>query len=1146
MLATVALVALLAAGQTVSADDLSGSGFSISVDGETLAGDVVVPPVSGAARHADIQIKFDGLDVEPLLNVSTSDLGQAYRAGETVAFRASSNYPAWIERGEVLVYEMGPRASARPIASLPVDGSGHAAWTVPEGGEGSYAYVLRVHDAEGRYDETAPLTLVRTESTVRSSPSRTIAAGEGEDRTAIRNIPVHGGAVTVYGSGLLPGETVTALGDDVPVDAEGRFVSQRILPPGEHQVDVSVAGPAHEGLAFSRSVTIPENEWFYVAIADLTVGKRFGGADMVAAEPGEYDEVYTRGRLAFYLKGKVKGKTLITAAADTGEDRVENLFKGFSSKDPRQVLKRIDPDSFYPVYGDDSSAIDDAPTDGKFYVRVERGDSHVLWGRYKAEVNGSRLLNNERALYGAKGVWRSEATAPLGERRHEVKVYAAQPGTLPQRDVLRGTGGSAYFLTRQDIVRGSETLTVVVRDPLSGRTLTRRALVAGEDYDINPLQGVVILKKPLQSTASDGGVVREGALGDREVNLVATYEYTPTGAEVDEYSYGGQARTWVGDHVRVGVTGMSEETGPADQKSAGVDLHLRATDSTYLDAEFATTRGPGYGRALSTDGGLTLTDDPTAGARTLTGSAWSLRGELDLADIDPALRGRLSVWYEEKRRGFSSFDQDIDTDQRSLGAAGAFDIGEDTTVRLSAEDYADAAGRRRSDGSVEAERKFGERWALAGGLTYTHLADPVTPVGRNGQRLDAGLRLAFEPDDDTKLYAFGQGTVVRRGGIDRNDRVGVGASRRITEKIGVEGEVSYGTSGIGALAAVTYDPTADDRYYAGYRLDADQLRSSTLDGADLGAVVVGARRRLSDVLTSYAESNYDMFGRRRSLTQTYGVEYTPDKLWALGGAFEAGRIVDPNASDFDRKALSLSASYRDDDRLTGSLKGEARAEESEDGRRDRNSFLLSGALGSKLSEDWRLLAGFDAVVSKSDQSILLDGDYLDGRLGFAYRPVDHDRLAVLAKYQFLYDLPGPQQVTVNGALLGPAQRSHVLSADVTYDVNRYLTLGAKYGLRLGEVSVTRAANDFVASSAQLGILRADIRFLEDWDAMVEARALSTGETKTIKYGALLALYRHVGGHMKVGAGYNFSHFSDDLTDLTYDDQGAFINAVGKF
>ena len=45
-------------------------------------------------------------------------------------------------------------------------------------------------------------------------------------------------------------------------------------------------------------------------------------------------------------------------------------------------------------------------------------------------------------------------------------------------------------------------------------------------------------------------------------------------------------------------------------------------------------------------------------------------------------------------------------------------------------------------------------------------------------------------------------------------------------------------------------------------------------------------------------------------------------------------------------------------------------------------------------------------------------------------------------------------------------------------------------------------------------------------------------------GGLAAIYRYIGKNMKVGAGYNFTDFSEDLTDLSFEHQGAFFNIVG--
>ena len=46
-------------------------------------------------------------------------------------------------------------------------------------------------------------------------------------------------------------------------------------------------------------------------------------------------------------------------------------------------------------------------------------------------------------------------------------------------------------------------------------------------------------------------------------------------------------------------------------------------------------------------------------------------------------------------------------------------------------------------------------------------------------------------------------------------------------------------------------------------------------------------------------------------------------------------------------------------------------------------------------------------------------------------------------------------------------------------------------------------------------------------------------------GALATISRYIGDHLKVGIGYNFTDFSDDLTDLSYDHHGFFLNLTGS-
>ncbi|MEP9399015.1 TonB-dependent receptor [Mesorhizobium sp. KR2-14] len=1153
--------------------------FSISVDGAPVA-EGATPMAEDEARKTDvglaavdIQVKFDGLDAKPLLNVATMPLRRAYKTGEVVGFVARANYPAFIERAEVRIYPADKPEASRPVAVVPVAINGEAAWTLPSPAEtaGDFSYVLRVYDAQGRYDETLPLTLARTDMAVTEGLTDVASAPDmGEVRTALRNIPVSGGAVTIYGRNVPEGHRVRALGEDIPVDPNRAFVVQRILPPGDHEVDVAVQGVSTaSALDFNRQITIPDNDWFYVALADLTIGKRMGDAGIEAVRPGEYDDIYTNGRLAFYVKGKIKGAYLLTAAADTGEDRIENLFRGLDGKDPRQLLRRLDPDDYYPVYGDDSTMVEDAPTNGKFYVRLERGDSHVMWGNYKTRITGTEFMRSDRALYGANVVYRSEEATSFGERKSEVTLYAAQPDTLPQRDEFLGTGGSAYFLKRQDITIGSETVAVEVRDSVTGRVIERRTLVYGDDYSFDYMQGVLILKSPLSSATGATGPVRNGALGGNKIYLVAQYEYTPVATDVDGYVYGGRAQQWLDDKVRVGVTGMSETTGEADQQAYGADIQFRHSEKTFIEAEVSRSRGPGFSTARSTDGGLTMSEIGTAGRRDRAAAAWRVRGQVDLEEIaEGGVKGTVGGYYEEVQAGFATLSKQALIGRRIWGAHADLAITERTGLTLLYDDFKDAEGQLKREGNASLGYQLDEYWKVAFGIGYTDILSPRAigsgKSGYDGSRLDAGVRLEYRPDADRMAYVFGQGTLDRSGDIRRNDRAGVGGEIRLTETIGATGEISYGNSGLGALAGLTYDPTADAHYYIGYRLDPDRAfdvdRSYDLVGTDRGAIVGGVRRKLGETASAYVENSYDMFGRRQSLTQTYGVVYTPNAVWTVDTGFEAGlvrdRTIDPatglERADFDRKAVSLSVGYNDEEEgINARTRGEARFDESEDGSRNLNSYLFASGLSWKTSEDWRLMAHVDAVLSDSSAGAFRAGDYVEASLGYAYRPVDNDRLNALFRYTWLYDLPGPDQVGFNGRLASPRQRSHILSADLIYDLFPWLSVGGKYGFRIGDVQQrfldgSDGLSPWERSSAHLGVLRADLHIVKEWDILLEGRVLAMPSAKTTDYGALAAVYRHVGNNFKVGVGYNFGVFSDDLRDLTLDDRGIFLNVVGKF
>lgn len=1134
----------------------TGEGYSVSVDGEVVAGSAALEDADRKSdvslATADIQVKFDGLGAKPTLNVFTDPSATTYAVGETLQFRIDTNYGPWIARADVRVFRHID--GAEMIAQIPVDNTGRAAWEVPEGVEGRLTYVLRVYDQDGRFDETLATMLLpksfselskQDDDGVAPTPS-TQTTGASEDRTAIRNIPVYGGAVTVYGRDIDAGSSLYAFGEKVAVDADGEFVIQRMLPPGDHTVEVALRDENDNALDFSRNINIPDHDWFFVGLADLTLGKRFAKKDVKDAYPGEYNGIYKKGRLAFYLKGKMQGRTILTASLDTTEDNFKNLLKQINEKDPRQFLKRIDPDDYYPVYGDDSATVEDAPTSGRFYVRVDRDDSYVMWGNFKARVSGNKFLPNERALYGAQGVYRSNSAVPTGERRTEVSVHAAEPGTLSQQDNLRGTGGSAYFTKFQDVNKGSETITIEERDTVTGFVVGKASLKAGVDYDFDYSQGVILLTTPLATN-------RNG----RPQFLVVNYEYTPVTTEVEGLVFGGRAQQWFGDHVRVGVSGMRDQSGKSDLDLVGADVRLQAGEKSYIDFHVAQSKGKGLGSATSHDGGLTFSSAGTAGSGSNQAGAFGIAGQSDLEEFtDGRLKGSLGFEYAHKQKDFSTLDSEVLEDRDDARLTANVDVSEYTRAKAALSFSKIRNQKSEREVTVSGERDVSDQTTVE--VSAKHSAKPGAATGSEvGQRTDFGGKVKYKTSESTSVYVFGQATAHRTGTRKRDDRVGVGGSTPLSEHVEVEAEASIGTYGPGAEARLTYTPQTDRSYYIGYALDAyrdlDPSSSFLSAGTDMGSFIFGMKHRQNEQFGVFVEDSYDLFGLRKTLAQTYGVEYTPIPEWTINGALEMGHVYDDTInvgsglknSDFDRKALSLSTIYKTEAGDFVRVKGEMRVERSDDTTRNLDSYLIQFQSSVKSFEDWRVLINADAVFSEASATAR-DGKYIEASIGYAYRPVENDRLNALFKYTYLYDLPGADQVTVNGTLNGPQQQSHILTADMIYDLSPMLSIGAKYGMRYGQTRDRSGTGSWTRSVAHLGIIRADITVHPQWEALLEARILWSPTGQSSNFGALAAVYRHMGENFKVGVGYNFGQFSDDLRDLTLDDHGVFVNAVGKF
>lgn len=451
-------------------------------------------------------------------------------------------------------------------------------------------------DLFGNVRARKSITVVAPDSLARLELSFSTLEPKADGRTpvevSVRAVDAKGVPVTAD----LPLTLETTLGrwqaDDInprepglQVNLRDGAATYRLLPPitpGEADLVVS-SGTLK---ADRRLVFLPE---LRPMIATGVIEGRFMLSDLASnqllpADPSDAFEEELReqagigddgtgsGRAAFYLKGKVKGDVLLTLAYDSDK-----------RKDDVKLFRDIDPDAYYPVYGDSSTRGYDAQSTGKLYVRLDKGRSYALLGDYSTRANsevrqlgdynrafnGVRLQHENKRLRG--GLWASDASTR--------QVVREIPGN--------GTSGPYDFTAAAGLIN-SETVEILVRDRnQTSVILSTRTLARNVDYDFEPFTGRVLLRRPLASVDSNFN----------PQSLRITYEVETGGDKF--WVYGGDVSVKPTERVEVGGSFARDENpiDPYDLQSVNATVQLFEGNILIAEGARSETLADGIGYA---------------------------------------------------------------------------------------------------------------------------------------------------------------------------------------------------------------------------------------------------------------------------------------------------------------------------------------------------------------------------------------------------------------------------------------------------------------------------------------------------------------------------------------------------------------------
>lgn len=1145
----------------------------ITVDGEPLHDPYKNVPdlqrcTDVALDQAKIQFKFENLKLKSRLSVSAWPNSIRYQddrdteiQDNRVQFRAFNNYPDFIERAEVRVFEKDQSTRDKPFVVVELNRDGEGEWLAEfenyQAPAKELKYLLRVYSPQEQFDETRTMPLwivdkLEDNKAEDNNINKELLVSYGENQLALQNIPLKGGTVSVVGESIPKDHTVWLAGYPVPVNEKGKFVGELIFPKGLHTMEVAVLDKEGNGDLYLRELDLNKNDWFYVAVADITAVKDStnGPAALVTGDEAHYDnDLNVDGRLAYFVNGQFGENWQLTSSADTREGPLSDIFNDFADKTPDALFRRMDPDYYYPTFGDDSSVEEHAPTSGKFYFKLKKDNDYGVWGNFKINYSDTDLAQIDRGLYGANLHFESEATTSFGEKTFAFNSFAAEPGTLAGRDEYRGTGGSLYFLRHQNIMVGSDRLRIEVRDKDSGIVIGTKDLTTAIDYDIDYIQGRILLVEPLLSTADDNLLVDSGSISGHPAYLVVRYEFTPGFDELDNLAVGGRVHYWLGDSVKLGITSNKQDEEDNESKLSGMDVTWRKSAGTWVKLESSTTEGPGSDILNSNDGGFSF-DTLQVSGDNIEASAQRIEASVQLKDVIANANGAATLYMQEREAGFSAPGQLTSNDTEQMGGTLSMPITDNINLNVKADKKDQDQSLSTGSLEVNADYQMTSNWKLSAGNRVDSREDDSSVIPETqklGVRSDVALQAHYDSKANWTGYGFTQMTANVTGNREENNRTGVGGTYRATDKLKLEGEFSTGDLGKGVRLGTDYLLSDRSNLYLNYALENERADNGVRSRK--GNMTSGVRSRFSDSASVYAEERYAHGDVPTGLTHAMGVDLAPNDRWNIGATIEMGTLEDQTtAAATERQAIGFSLGYGIENiKYAGALeyRDDITENSTDSSESERETWLMKNSFKYQMNQDWRIIGKLNYSDSESSQGEFYDGKFTEAVFGYGYRPVKNDKLNALIKYTYFYNVPTAEQTLVENTATEYIQKSNIYSIDVLYDLSQRWTLGAKYAFRQGELSVDRADPEFFDSRATLYVLRADWHFVHRWDFLVEARKLSLPDAEDERSGALIGVYRHLGKNFKFGVGYNFTDFSDDLTDLDYDSQGFFINIIAK-
>jgi hypothetical protein len=794
------------------------------------------------------------------------------------------------------------------------------------------------------------------------------------------------------------------------------------------------------------------------------------------SDPGDKNSFGAR--TAFFLKGMVRGDRLLTLAYDSEKETRGRLFRD------------IQPDQFYPIYGDSALRGFDAQTAQRLYVRIDQGDSFLLYGDFST-ASGAPARELGRYNRSVTGLQQRISTETLQANAWLVRDNVSQ---VIDEQPARGISGP-YRLSSTAGISGSEVVELLTRDRNQPSIILKReAMVRFADYEFEPFGGAIVFRAPIPSVDANLN----------PISVRVSYEVEQGGPK---YWLGGVDAQWrISPALEVGGSWV-EARDPADPyRLSSVNATVRLGERTWALVELAQSEREALGD----------------------------RGKGSGARVEARHQGEqldARAWAGNTDREFSNISSSYNGGRAEVGAAATWRVDEVWSIKLDAlrsEDKATEASRETAYAGVQWQAS--ERWTLGVGLRHGRDEGGVPNAASA-----SGVNIAQQPgyqafQINAPLFSAAPGQV------RSFDALSLSAQGQLTPSLRVLGEIEQD---LARSSGQRFTVGADYRLNEQWRAYGRAEVARGLGGRN-GLRADGRENALVAGLSAEVLKDTELFNEYRLRDAISG----RDAVNAIGvrQGYQVAEGVRLSASAEHQKALAGTVTSAT--ALTGGIeytrdprwRGTGRLEWRRDGNYD-NWFSTLGTT-AKLDRDWSLLVRNSLSVNQARNSGVYDKWQDRFQVGAAYRQTDINRINALG----LYEWRGERDETPG---VQTDRRSHVVSLQSDYHPSRPWWLTG----RLAAKRVNERFAGGVASRYSAYLIGGRITWdiTERWDLGFQANVLFSPQDRTRQHAMGLEAGYLLRKNLWLSAGYNWAGFSDrELQGAGYTRRGLYLRLRFKF